>query len=331
MCGCTKKYGKKYMAKLSNPHAGSLQFYPRKRSAKVLPSVNWNNSKISEKVNSVLGFIAYKVGMASVIAKDNSPDSMTKGKKIFIPVTILETPNMKIFSVRFYKDKKVVGEAIVSNDKELKRIVKVPKEIKPFEAQIPKDYDNIRVIAYSLPKQTSIKKTPDIVEVAIGGENKEQKLSFVKSIIGKEISFKEHFHGELFDIHGLTKGYGLTGPVRRFGITLKQHKTEKGVRRPGSLGPWHPARVTYVTPMAGQYGVFSRIHYNIKMISSSTISEKNINPGEGFKHYGKINSAYVIVKGSVQGPPKRQVLLTNSFRPTKLTAKRKYELQEVIV
>lgn len=316
------------MPKLSNPHHGSLQFWPRKRAEKILPSANWKVVKGKDKTSGILGFIAYKVGMGTAVVKDNTADSMTKGKKIVLPVTILEAPNMKICSVRFYKSGKPVKDVVVSNDKELKRIIRVPKEIKAFDSQIPKDYDDIRVIAYSIAKQTDIKTAPDIIELGVHADN---KLELVKSLISKEISVKDFLQYELLDIHGLTTGRGLVGPVKRFGINLKQHKTEKGVRRPGSLGPWHPARVTFVTPMAGQLGMFSRVHYNLKVISSSTIAEKNINPNHGFKHYGKIKSNYIIIKGSVQGPSKRQVLLTPSFRPTKLTAKKKYEFQELVV
>ena len=316
------------MPKLSNPHHGSLQFWPRKRAEKILPSVNWSAISGKDKTPSILGFIAYKVGMASVVVKDSTEHSMTKGKKIVLPVTILEAPNMKVFSVRFYKYRSVVKDVIVSNDKELKRKLRTPKEIKPFEAQIPKDYDDIRVLVYSLPKSTSIKKTPDLIEVAIHAEN---KLEFVKTIINKELSLKDFMHFDLVDVRGLTIGKGLVGTVKRFGISLKQHKTEKGVRRPGSLGPWHPARVTFVTPMAGQLGMFTRVHYNLKIISHGSISEKDINQNQGFEHYGKIKSNYLFIKGSVQGPSKRQILLSPSFRPTKSAFKKKYEFQELMV
>lgn len=316
------------MAKLSNPHAGSLQFWPRKRAEKQIPSVNWDVIKAKEKASGVLGFITYKVGMGTVLVKDNTEHSMTKGKKIFIPVTILEAPNMKIFSIRFYKNGIVAKDIIVANDKELKKVLTVPKDLKPLAEQIPKEYSDIKVIAYSIPKRTSVKKTPDLIELALNAEN---KLEFVKSLINKEIVLKDFLHYDLLDVRGLTRGKGLSGPVKRFGITLKQHKTEKGVRRPGSLAPWHPARVTFRTPMAGQLGMFSRVHYNLKVISSGSIAEKNINKGTGFKHYGKVNSNYILVKGSVQGPVKRQILITPSFRPTKFKAKKKYEFQELII
>lgn len=76
--------------------------------------------------------------------------------------------------------------------------------------------------------------------------------------------------------------------------------------------------------------MFTRVHYNLSVITLGTIAEKNINPGTGFKHYGKIQSSYLVVKGSVQGPPKRQILVTPALRPTKEQAKKKYEFLELI-
>ena len=316
------------MAKLSSPRKGSLQFWPRKRAEKQIPSVNWSAVKGKENSSGVLGFIAYKVGMGTAIIKDNTEHSMTKGKKIFIPVTILEAPNMKIYSIRFYKSGKVIKDIVVSSDKELKRILNPPKELKPLDSQIPNDYEDVRIIVYSLSKTTGIKKSPDIIEMAFTGN----KLELAKSLLNKEILVKD-FLGNygLLDVRALTKGQGLSGPVKRFGITLKQHKTEKGVRRPGSLGPWHPARVTFRTPQAGQLGMFSRVHYNLNVVFFGSISEKDINPKQGFKHYGKIKTNFFLVKGSVQGPVKRQVLVTPSFRPTKYLSKKKYEFQELII
>lgn len=315
------------MPKLSSPRKGSLQFYPRKRVAKVLPSANWK--PISAKEQGLLGLIAYKVAMATAIVKDTTEKSMTINKRISIPVTILEAPNMKIYSVRFYKSKKVLTEMTVSNDKELKRKLKIPKTIKNLE-KIPEDYEDIRVLICSIPKQTSVKKTPDIIEMAIQADNKESKLEFVKSLIGKEITLSEFLKYPLLDARGVTKGKGMQGPVKRFGITLRHHKSEKGVRKVGSIGPWHPARVTFRVPMAGQLGLFSRVHYNNKVIESGTIKDKDINPKAGFKHYGKIKSSYLVIKGSIQGPAKRQILLTPSFRPSKYQLKKKFEFIELI-
>ena len=314
------------MAAGKRPRFGSLQFWPRKRAEKQIPSVNWVVVKGDGKTDSILGFIAYKAGMGTALVKDTTDKSMTQGKKIYIPVTILETPNMKIYSVRFYRNNKVLKDVVVSADKELKRILLAPKQPKNLEQEAPKEFDDLRLIAYSLPSQTSIKKTPDIIELAVEAKD---KMAFAKSLVGKEISIKDFLKYSLLDVRGLTKGKGLVGPIKRMGLSLKSHKSEKGVRRPGTLGPWHPAHTSFRVAQAGQMGMFTRVIYNNKVVSFGTIAEKNINPKSGFKNYGNVKSSYLILKGSVQGPQKRQLLLTPSFRPTKSMAKKKYELMEV--
>ena len=105
-----------------SPRKGSLQFWPRKRVSKSLPRVNWD---AIDSGKNIKGFICYKTGMFSAYVRDDTPHSMTKGKKISIPVTILECPPMKIFSVRFYKNGKVAKEILAENlDRDLKKKVK---------------------------------------------------------------------------------------------------------------------------------------------------------------------------------------------------------------
>jgi len=234
-----------------SPRKGSLQFWPRKRAAKFLPSTNWDVIK-SDK--ALKGIIAYKAGMMSAAVKDSTEHSMTKGKTKVVPVTIIECPPMKIMSARFYKNGIIKTEILnKSLDKELKRKIKFPKDYKKtIDSVNQEDYDDLRVIIYSLPKKAKIKKTPDMIEVGLNG-TLEEKLAFVKDKMDKEILASEVFEsGQLLDTRGLTKGQGFVGPVKRFGIQLKNQKSEKGRRRPGSLGPWHPARVIFRVPMARQ-------------------------------------------------------------------------------
>jgi large subunit ribosomal protein L3 len=313
---------------LRRPRFGSLQFYPRKRAENFIHSVNWATLKTAKfEGEGLLGFIAYKAGMVSVLVKDDTPNSMTKGKKIIIPATVLEMPHLKIFSVRFYKNNLPVKDVVVSNDKELKRYIKTAKNVKNLDNEIPKEFDDVRVVVFSLPKDISLKKTPDVAEIAIAAKD---KLAYIKSILNRELTSKDFVSSSLVDTRGLTKGKGLSGPMQRFGISKKSHKAEKGVRRPGSLGPWHPARVTFRTPQAGQLGMFSRVTYNLKLLLSSSISQKNINIPGGFPQYGNVHSDYVVVEGSVQGPQKRQIILTPSFRITKKQKAKKYEFLEVL-
>ncbi len=308
-----------------SPRKGSLQFWPRKRARKFLPRANWDSINSSSK--KFKGFICYKAGMMSAYVKDNTPDSMTKGKKISIPVTILECPPLKILSARFYKNGKVAKEVLAENlDKELKKKIKLPKKSsKKIEDVKAEEYDDVRVIVYSQVKKTGLKKTPDIAEIGLSGTI-EEKINTIKESLKKEISVLDVFeNGQLIDIRGLTKGKGLSGPVKRFGITLKQAKSEKGRRRPGSLGPWHPARVTFRAPQAGQLGMFTRVVYNNKIISIGKSDDKLKN----IKNYGDIKTDYIIVRGSVQGPSKRQLIATAPLRGTKKQLKKSFEFIEL--
>jgi len=308
------------MAPPNSPRRGSLQYWPRKRAKKALPSPNWK--ALNSDSNKLKGFICYKAGMASAFVKDDTADSMTKGKKIVVPVTILECPAMKIFSVRFYKNGKVAKEVLSESlDKELKRKLTLPKQNK--KAELEGDYDDVRVIFYSVVKKTNIKKTPDLSEIALGGSY-DDKIKFIKENLGKEISVSSVFEkGNLADLRGLTKGKGLQGPVKRFGITLKFHKSEKGQRRPGALGSFHPGRVTFRAPMAGQIGMFTRVTYNHKIIKLGKEEFKNL------LNFGDVKTDYIIVTGSVQGPAKRQLLITAPLRETRKQKKKNYEVLEI--
>ena len=308
-----------------SPRKGSLQFWPRKRAAKFLPRVNWSAVNSGK---SLKGFIGYKAGMVSVEVTDKTPNSMTKDKQIIIPATIIECPQMRIFSVRFYKNNKPAKDILAEQlDKELKRKIKIPKQHKTkLDSVKPEDYDDVSVIVYSQVKKTGLKKKPDLSEMGLAG-SLEEKMNFIKEYLNKEISVENVLEqGQLIDLRGLTKGKGFSGPVKRFGIKLKKAKSEKGRRRPGNLGPWHPARVTFRVPMAGQLGMFTRVNYNHKLIEIAKASEK---PIKNIKNYGDIKTDYLIVAGSVQGSAKRQILITAPLRKSRMSAKKDYEFMEV--
>ena len=309
------------------PRKGSLQFYPRVRAKNNLPRVSWKALK-KEGAN-LLGFIGYKVGMKSAFVKDNGASSLTKGQRITIPVTIVECPKMKIFSVRFYKDNKVIGEVLNDNlDKELKKKVKLPKQITKKIEGFENEAEDLRVIIYSQTKTTGIKKIPDMTEIGLSGSFSE-KLEFIKSNLKKEFSINEILPEGLLDVRGITIGKGTQGPMKRFGLKLRDHKSEKGRRGPGSGGPWHPARVTFREPKMGQMGYHNRVVYNNYILTLGNIAEKDINPSQGFKHFGKIKNDYIILRGSIQGPTKRQLLLTAPLRPSSKQLKKNYEFIEL--
>jgi len=326
------------MPKRGHIRHGSMQFYPRKRARRILPRVSWNSLVNSRDDVGLLGFIGYKVGMASAYVRDNTSNSLTKGQRVTIPVTIIECPSIKILSVRFYKNNKVVGEVLNSNsDKEVKRKIKMPKEVKAKVEDYLKEnegkFDDVRVLVYSQVKKTGIKKKPDFIEVGLSGKL-DEKINFVKENIAKELSIKDYINEDfmkqgLVDFRGVTKGKGLQGPTKRFGLSLRFHKSEKGVRGPGSGGPWHPARVEYTQPMAGQMGLFTRVVYNNKVLTIGSVSDGDVNPKAGFKKYGLIKGDYMIVCGSVQGPAKRVLVMTPSYRISKSQLKKNFEFLEL--
>lgn len=290
---------------------GSLQFYPRVRAKKIVPSVNW---KPVSKDSGLMGFVGYKVGMVSVFAKDLTENSMTKDKRITVPATVIECPAMKIHSVRFYKDNNVMKDFLVD---------------KKFDAKVldsVEGFDDVRVVMASGVSKTGIgKKKSDLVEVGIAGDD---KLSFVKENLGKDIAVSDVFGEGLVDVRGVTKGYGTCGTTKRFGTAYKDHKSEKGVKRPGSIGSFGKRRVEFRAPQAGQTGFHNRIHYNNLIMSVGKLEEKDVNKKGGFVRYGNVKNDYLILKGSVPGPKKRGLVITPAIRPSKYQGKKKFEVLE---
>jgi large subunit ribosomal protein L3 len=329
------------MGRKQGPRKGSMQVWPRKRAEKFLPRVNWKpvielkeKKPDKEKTVNLLGFIGYKAGMASAYVKDNTPDSMTKNKRIIVPVTIIECPSMKILSIRFYKNKKILREILNEVlDKELVRIIKMPKkktDVKNLLESVKiEDFDDVQLMMYSEVKKTGLKKIPDISEIALNG-SKEEKIKFIKENLNREFSVADVFPKGLVDVRGITIGHGFQGAVKRFGIRLRFHKSEKGVRRVGSIGAWHPTGVRFRVPMPGQMGFHSRICLNNSIVASKKFEgDKDMISKRVFQNYGIIKNDYIVIQGSVQGSQKRQLLITSPFRATKKQSKKNYEFLEL--
>ncbi|MBS3122740.1 50S ribosomal protein L3 [Candidatus Woesearchaeota archaeon] len=313
---------------MGQPHksrAGSMQFWPRKQAIRIYPRVrSW---PIVAQATP-LGFAGYKVGMTHTIIIDNKKTSKTKGEELFCPVTVVECPPLKILSVRFYKydvNKWVLKKEIMFNaDKELGRKLSLPKtQISAQESQEKlnsiaiTDYDDVRINVYTQPKLAGVsKKKPEVFELALGGPN-EEKLKYVQEHVGKEIRVSEVFKsGQLLDVHGVTKGKGYQGPVKRFGVMIRQHKAEKTKRGPGSLGAWRgQGHMMYRVAHAGRMGFHTRTEYNKWLLK---ISDKvdEINPKGGFLSYGLVKSDYVLIKGSLSGHKKRLLRFNFPSRTT---------------
>jgi len=301
------------MGKAHAPRRGSLQFWPRKRAKKSTPRIRaWTKTKDAK----ILGFAGYKAGMTHVELKDN-PKSPNKDNFKMTPVTVIECPPLRVIGLKFYKNvnKSLVplSHVLASNvDKELVRRTKIGKS-----TEIPADFDEIRILVHTQPKLTGTgKKKPELFELGIGGDPK-SALELGKSQIGKDITIKDVFkEGQFLDVHGITKGKGFQGTVKRFGVIIRQHKSEKTKRGIGNLGSWTPKRVQYSVPQPGKMGYHLRTEYNKWNVMIKDDPE-TINPKGGFLHYGLIKNSYLLLKGSIPGPAKRIVIMTSAVRKNK--------------
>jgi large subunit ribosomal protein L3 len=314
------------MPTIRKPRSGSLQYWPRKRSKRVFARVRtWAKTKEAKPS----GFAGYKVGMTHLMINDNRKTSTTKGMEIFCPATIIECPPLKTASIRFYKNTinglRLISEQFAGNlDKEINRTLIPPKtQKKSVDKKNEKEkssinFDCIRLLVHTMPSLTGIgKKKPEVFELGIGG-NKEEQLNFAKGKLGNEINISEVFkEGQQLDIHAVSKGKGVQGPVKRFGISLKHHKTEKSRRNPGSLGGWiAQGHIMWRQAKAGKMGYHARMDSNkwlLKIGNANDISKKG-----GFKNYGVIKNQYILIKGSVIGAKRRLIRINESLRPNKI-------------
>ncbi len=306
------------MPSIRQPRSGSLQFWPRKR-AKNESARRRTLSKSSEP--GLLGFSGYKVGMTHLVAIETNKHSHKKGEEISVPVTMIECPPLKIKSVRLFKTidriSNVVKEIdLYKKDKELsKKLTLSKKSSNDLSKLNHEEYDDVRVLVYTQPRLTGIgKKKPELFELSLGG-SVEDKLSFVKENIGKEIPLELVFNeGDCVDLKSVTRGKGFQGPVKRFGISIRSHKSEKSIRNPGSLGPWcGQGHIMWRVAHAGKMGYHLRTEYN-KQILKIVNDPKEVLFKGGIIHYGNVKNPVILIKGSVAGPRKRLIIFQKATR-----------------
>ncbi len=306
------------MATTRSPHKGSMQFWPRKHAKRPYARIR-HYAPLAE--TKLAGFAGYKAGMTHIFIADNRPHSMTKGKSVFFPVTILECPPLKVASIRLYKSSptclNVAEELFASNDKNLAKKLTLPKKGAEKSAEdfgkAISDFSDVRVNVYTQPHLAGIgKKKPEIFELAVGGKSVEEKFNYAKSILGKEIPVNDVFkEGQQLDIFAVSKGKGTQGPVKRFGVSLRRHKSEKGRRGPANVGSWTGNR-SWTVAHAGRMGFHNRLEKNKWLLKIGNKPEE-VNVKGGFIHYGTIRSTYILLKGSLPGATKRLVRLVNSY------------------
>jgi len=323
------------MPGVKQPRRGSLGYWPRKRTSRIYPHLNVYPEEDKTKV---LGFAGYKAGMAHALVIDTKKNSPTSGQEITVPITILDCPPLKVLGLRVYQKTAKGLEALTEVwAKDLPKELARKLDVKPSEeklAEIEKKLEKIskvRAIVSTQPRLSGFgKKTPEVFEVEVGGKDNKQKFDFVKQLLGKEVAAKDVIkEGELVDFIGVTKGKGMAGTVKRFGIRIQVRHAKKKLRHIGTLGPQTPGKVRWTVPQAGQLGFFRRTELNKRILKIGE-SGNDINPKSGFKRYGVIKSNYIVVEGSIPGSKKRLVMIRSAIRPSKI----KFlppEIKEIVV
>jgi large subunit ribosomal protein L3e len=192
-------------------------------------------------------------------------------------------------------------------------------------AKIKKYADVVRVIAHTQPNRLHIhQRKANVLEVQVNGGNASAKVDFALGLFEKPFTVDTVFkESELFDAIAVTKGHGYEGVTHRWGTTKLRRKTHKGLRKVACIGAWHPARVGFTVPRAGQNGYHHRTELNKKIYKigdalatnkntagcAADLTEKEITPMGGFPHYGRVREQFLLVKGSVPGPRKRPLVL----------------------
>ncbi len=268
------------------------------------------------------GFKAGCIRIASIDDRDKTPNF---GKQLVSLGTVVVTPPIVIIGVRGYsKDRYGIDSSfdVYAKElpKELPRLFTAKSDEKSLEhaEKSLSRINEIFAIAAILPGQAGIdQKKPYVFEIAVKGGDIQKQFAFVKDLLGKEVKVDQVFQkGADVDIAAITKGKGIEGPIARWGVKKKQHKSRKSVRALGTLGPISPATIMYTVPRAGQRGFHQRTQYNnrIMIMSNTQNSEFKINPAGGFKHFGLVEGDFVVIRGSIPGTYRRLVKLRSPMR-----------------
>lgn len=309
--------------KYSAPRRGSIAFRPRSRAKSLEARVRTWPEMASEK-NTLLGFAGFKVGNIHVLTIDDREKTPNFGKQLMNAATVIATPPVKIIGVRGYKKDNYGQHAVFDAyakdiQKEMSRKVKIKQAddaLAKAEGKIDK-VSHVMAIASVIPSAIGIaQKKPFVFELAVSGKDVKTQFEYVKNILGKEMKVGDILQvGQNIDVFGITRGKGIEGPITRFGVKRKQHKSRKSVRAVGTLGPISPAVVMYTVARQGQRGFHQRTEYNKRiLVLSNTEKDGSINPDGGFKHFGVVRGDYIVVRGSIPGVPKRLIKMRHPIR-----------------
>jgi large subunit ribosomal protein L3 len=287
--------------KHSAPRRGSLAYRPRGRAKSLVPRVRtW--PKLDADKPTLLGFPGYKAGTVHVITVDDRAKTPNFGKPLFNISSVLTLPEAQIVGLRLYSHENGQDRALA----DVKQAGQTTVDKLPLDRA-----SRASALVSSVPRDAGLsQKKPIVMEVGVSGGNLKSQSEFVLGLIGKKMKFADVFKAGMYvDVLGITKGKGIEGPITRFGVKRKQHKSRKTVRAVGVIGPWHPAAVMYTVARAGQMGFHQRTETGKRILLVGNASTNPITPPGGFEHFGNVGGDYAVVRGGVPGPARRFVMV----------------------
>jgi large subunit ribosomal protein L3 len=247
------------------------------------------------------------------------------GKEVAKPATVIDTPPVTIIGIRAYTRTpyglKTLTETWMKNPpKDITRLTTPPNNpdpengLKKIEADLPQ-ISEFRLLTATQPRLAQVpKKKPELVETKVDGADIKQQFEYIKPLLGKTVNITEVFkEGSFIDVVAVSKGKGVQGVIKRWGVKIRDRKSRKMKRGVATLGPWNPHRVLYTVPRSGQMGYHQRIEYNKRILKIGTDGAE-VTPKGGFLRYGPVKGTYAIINGSIPGPTKRLIRLRTPAR-----------------
>ena len=292
--------------KHSAPRRGSLAYRPRGRAKSFIPRIRtW--PKVDSDKPTLLGFPGYKAGTAHMITVDDRSKTPNFGKPLYNMSSVLTVPEAAVVGLRLYghEDGHDIALADVKHGNQA-ALDKLPMD----------RTTRVAALVSTVPRDVGLsQKKPIVLEIGVSGADTKSQVDFLGGLLGKTVKFADIFKAGMYvDVLGITKGKGFEGPVTRFGVKRKQHKSRKSVRAVGVIGPWHPAAVMYTVARAGQMGFHQRTESGKRILLVGNASADPITPPGGFEHYGDVGGDYAVVNGSVPGPARRFVFVRMRVR-----------------
>lgn len=96
----------------------------------------------------------------------------------------------------------------------------------------------VRVLVHTQYSKTGLsQKKAHLMEVQVNGGSIADKVEFAKSHFEKEIGVSQIFEqDEVIDVIAVTKGHGVEGVIKRWGVTRLPRKTHRGLRKVACIG-----------------------------------------------------------------------------------------------